>query len=54
MVANTEYGISLLSAEQKAGMISTAVELAIGFWLLLGAKGIAALLFKVRTTGMNE
>jgi hypothetical protein len=41
-----------LTAEHKAGIISTIVELGIGFWLVFGAKGFAAFLLKARTAGM--
>ena len=40
--------------EQKAAMILTVAELAIGIWLLLGAKGIAAAIFKLRTAGLKD
>jgi hypothetical protein len=43
-----------LMAEQKASVISTVVEIGIGAWLILGAKGFAALLFKIRTAGISK
>jgi hypothetical protein len=45
---------SSLGAGQKASMLTTVVELVIGLWLLLGAKGLAALLFKIRTAGLRK
>jgi hypothetical protein len=43
-----------LAPDQKAGFIATLVEIAVGLWLVLGAKGAAALLFKVRTAGIAK
>jgi hypothetical protein len=37
-----------------ASTISTAVKLIIGFWLLLGGRGIAAVLFRIRTAGLRS
>jgi hypothetical protein len=51
MLPASEGSYSLLSAEQNAGIISTVVELGIGLWLVFGAKGFAAFLFRVRTAG---
>lgn len=49
-----EGRLSDFGPEQKAAMILTAAELAIGIWLLLGAKGIAAAIFKLRTAGIKD
>jgi hypothetical protein len=48
------YSALDLDAAQKAGIVSTVAELVIGFWLLFGAKGFAAFLFKVRTAGLAK
>jgi len=40
-----------LDAEQKARVASMLAELVIGLWLVFGAKGFAAFLFKIRTAG---
>jgi hypothetical protein len=40
--------------DQKAGFIATIAEIAVGLWLVLGAKGVAALLFKIRTAGVAK
>lgn len=49
-----DAAVSELSSDQKAGMVATGVEILIGAWLLLGAKGIAALLFRMRTAGVAK
>jgi hypothetical protein len=49
-----DSGVSELSPDQKASLISTVVEIAVGLWLILGAKGFAALLFKIRTAGVAK
>jgi hypothetical protein len=54
MAVSSNLGWSYFSPEQKAAMISTIAELGIGFWLVLGAKGFASILFKVRTAGINH
>jgi hypothetical protein len=46
------YGF--LSPQQKAGLASSIVELAISLWLVLGAQGLAAFLHKVRTAGVAK
>ena len=53
MAESTGVGTDSLSAEQKASFFSTVVELAIGLWLLFGAKGFAAFLYKARTAGLK-
>jgi hypothetical protein len=42
------------SPEWKASVILTLVEFPIALWLLLGAKGIAAALFRLRTAGLKD
>lgn len=54
MAASSKLGLSFFNAEQKAAMLSTVAELAIGVWLLLGAKGTAAFIFKARTAGATK
>lgn len=54
MMKSPRVGIADFSPQHKAAMIVTAVELAIGIWLLLGAKGIAAVLFRLRSAGERE
>jgi hypothetical protein len=54
MATSSGIGLSALNPEQKASMVETIVELVIGFWLLLGAKGAAALLFNLRTAGLKQ
>jgi hypothetical protein len=49
---DTEFGE--LSADQKASLVATLAQIAIGIWLVLGAKGMAALLFKIRTAGISK
>lgn len=44
----------ILSPQQKAGLVSSMVELAISLWLVLSAKGLAAFLYKVRTAGVAK
>jgi hypothetical protein len=46
--------VSALNADAKAAMVSTAFELAIGAWLVFGAKGLGALLWKIRTGGVSK
>lgn len=53
MVENTGMGTESLIAEQKASLLSTMVEIGIGLWLLFGAKGFAAFLYKARTAGLK-
>lgn len=43
-----------LDADQKGLLASTVAELVIGVWLVFGAKGFAAFLFKVRTAGVSK
>jgi hypothetical protein len=43
--------VTLLGPEFVAPIFTTAIELIIGFWLLLGAKGLAEFLKKVRVAG---
>ncbi len=43
-----------LAPENIANFISTILEIIIGFWLLLGAKGLQGLLYKIRNVGMNN
>lgn len=43
-----------LSPDVKASVFSTTAELAISAWLLFGARGFAAILFKIRTAGVSK
>lgn len=54
MTANSNIDLSYFTPDQKAAMISTITELAIGLWLLLGAKGVVAILFKARSAGIKQ
>jgi hypothetical protein len=47
-------GFGELGPDQKAGIVATGAEILIGVWLLLGAKGFAALLFRIRTAGVAK
>ena len=40
--------------EEKARITADVVELLFSLWLVLGAKGVAALLFKIRTGGVSK
>ena len=39
---------------EKAKLVSSIVELALGLWLVFGAKGLAAFLFKIRMGGVAK
>jgi hypothetical protein len=54
MALDGDSPVSQLSADQRAGLLATFAEIAIGLWLVLGAKGAAALLFKIRTAGIAK
>jgi hypothetical protein len=54
MSISANYGDYDVPLDQKAGIFSTLAELAVGFWLVFGAKGFAALLFKIRTGGVSK
>jgi hypothetical protein len=54
MMMSASDGIFDMGPEQKAGIVAAAVRLVIGFWLVFGAKGFAAFLFKIRTAGMAK
>lgn len=54
MADANEIGLADLRAQDRAGMIATAAQLGIGVWLLLGAKGFAAFLFRLRSAGLRE
>ena len=43
----------VLQPDQKAGMVATVVELGLGVWLLFGAQGFAAFLFRARTARLG-
>lgn len=49
----TQGAFEFFSPEYKASMIVTIAELPIALWLLLGAKGLAAILFKIRAVGQR-
>lgn len=42
-----------LAPNRIAGVVSTAIELPLGLWLVFGARGFAAFLFQVRTAGLR-
>jgi hypothetical protein len=42
------------NAETKAAMVTTVIELVLGSWLVFGAKGLGALLWKIRTGGVSK
>jgi hypothetical protein len=46
--------VSGLNADAKAAMITTVLELVFGTWLVFGAKGLGALLWKIRTGGVSK
>lgn len=48
-----EYS-SGLDPEQKARVVEVVVQTALSLWLVFGAKGLAALLFKIRTGGISK
>lgn len=54
MTSRSSIPFSDFTAEHKAAMVETVVELILGFWLLFGAKGFAVFLFKARTAGREE
>ena len=43
-----------LAPDEKARFMATLAQIAIGAWLVLGAKGVAAILFKIRTAGVAK
>ena len=44
----TGTGLESVGAAEKADMLVTVVELALGFWLVLGHRGLAVLLHRIR------
>jgi hypothetical protein len=54
MAFESDAPLGELAPDQKAGFIATVVEIIVGAWLVLGAKGVAALLFKIRTAGVAK
>ena len=42
-----------LADGNKADLVALATKLVLGFWLVFGAKGFAAFLFRVRTAGIR-
>lgn len=48
MVKNAGLGKPELSPENVGNIVATIVELLIGFWLLLGSRGIASMLNRLR------
>jgi hypothetical protein len=54
MSFESDSPVNELAPDQKASFITTLVEIAIGIWLVLGAKGMAAVLFKIRTAGVAK
>lgn len=51
-IRSTDLGNSELSPEHIAYIVSTVVELAVGFWLLLGSRGILGIIRRFRYAGM--
>jgi hypothetical protein len=49
-----DAGVSALGPDHKAGIVATGAEILISTWLLLGARGFAALLFRIRTAGVAK
>jgi len=43
-----------LDADQMGRVASTVAELGIGLWLVFGARGFAAFVFKLRTAGVSK
>jgi hypothetical protein len=52
--ANENIEFAGLSRESVAGIVATGARLAISLWLVLGAKGIGAILWKIRTGGIAK
>lgn len=50
-IKSIEIGNPTLPPEKIAGLVSTIVELAIGFWLLFGSRGILGLIKLARYAG---
>jgi hypothetical protein len=50
----SDSGFSGLDVASRAAVITTAIELIMGLWLLLGAQGFAKLLYKVRTARLEQ
>ncbi len=48
MLSGSDMSFFDLDPDQKANALATAVQLIIGVWLLLGARGFAARLFKTQ------
>ncbi len=48
LTISSGVGRSGISPEQIGNIISTGVELAIGFWLLLGSKGVVGIVRRMR------
>lgn len=45
---------STLDADGKAAVITTGFQILLGVWLIVGGRGLAALLWKVRTGGVAK
>jgi hypothetical protein len=54
MAFESDTPVNEFAPDQKAGFIATIAEIIVGLWLVLGAKGVAALLFKIRTAGVAK
>jgi hypothetical protein len=54
MLSSSDLSIRDLDPEQKATALSTVAQLAIGLWLVLGAKGLAAAIFRIRAAGISK
>jgi hypothetical protein len=54
MANSSDVEFSSFSIEQKASVVSTILEIVIGLWLVLGAKGLAVAIYKLRTTGVSK
>jgi hypothetical protein len=51
---NGDIEFAGLTREAVAGFVTTGARLAISLWLVLGAKGIGALVWKIRTGGIAK
>lgn len=51
ILKNSDYGSPELTPENIGNIVATVVELLIGFWLLLGSKGLLGLFQRLRYAG---
>lgn len=50
-IKSVSFGNTSLSPENVAGIVSTITQIILGFWLLMGSKGIVGLVRKLRHAG---